>query len=195
MRRYVRSSALTVSAAVLLAWLGPAAPAAEHSYVGNKKCKMCHIKEWNSWSSTKMAQAFELLKPGVRAEEKKKAGLEPTRDYTKDPQCLSCHTVGYGKAGGFADIASTPDHGGVGCEMCHGPGGTYTRKEHMSVQNARYKKDQLVAAGLVGEVDAETCTGVCHNNRSPFVGKDYVFDFEKKRDQGIHERLPLKYEH
>jgi hypothetical protein len=184
-----------IASFVVVVGTSAGAAAAEHSYVGNKKCKMCHIKEWNSWSKTRMAQAFELLKPGARAEQKKAAGLDPARDYTRDPQCLPCHSVGHGQQGGFVDIATTQDHAGVGCEMCHGPGGTYTRKEHMSLQNTGYKKDQLVAAGLVGQIAAETCTRVCHNNKSPFVGKDHVFDYAARRSEGIHERFPLKYQH
>lgn len=167
----------------------------DHAYVGSKKCKMCHFKEWQSWSETKMAKSFDLLKPGALADKKKAAGLDPAKDYTKDPGCLACHTVGYKKPGGFVDVATTPDHVGVGCEMCHGPGGTYTRKEHMSLENKEYKKDALVAVGLVGSITRETCTAVCHNTKSPFVGADYVFDFEAKRDQGIHARIPLKFKH
>jgi hypothetical protein len=195
MRKFLRGSALVLSTVVVLSGPIPGAAAGEHSYVGNKKCKMCHIKEWNSWSATKMGQAFDLLKPGTRADRKKAAGLDPAKDYTKDPLCLPCHTVGYGKPGGFVDIATTPDRAGVGCEMCHGAGGTYTQKEYMSLQNTGFKRDQVVAAGLLAPIAAETCTALCHNNKSPFVGKDYVFDFATRRDQGVHERLPLKYQH
>ncbi len=195
MTRFLRSVLLMIASTALVAGTHTGAAAGGHSYVGNKKCKMCHIKEWNSWSATRMGQAFELLKAGVRADQKKAAGLDPARDYTRDPTCLPCHTVGYGQPGGFVDIATTPDNTGVGCEMCHGPGGTYTQREYMSLQNTGYKKDQLVAAGLTGEVTAETCTSVCHNNKSPFVGKDYVFDFATRREKGIHERFPLKHQH
>lgn len=142
-----------------------------------------------------MAKAFDLLKPGTLADQKKAAGLDPAKDYTNDPGCLTCHTVGYKKPGGFVDLATTPDHVGVGCEMCHGPGGTYTQKQHMSLENKEYKKDALVAVGLVGSMTKETCTAVCHNTKSPFVGPDYVFDFEAQRNQGIHARIPLKYQH
>ena len=195
MKRFLRISAAAIFSVAVLAVPPGNAAAEEHSYVGTKKCKMCHIKEWTSWSKTRMAQAFELLKAGERADKKKAAGLDPAKDYTKDATCLACHTVGFGKPGGFKDMETTPELAGVGCEMCHGPGGTYTQKEYMSLQNAQYKKDQLVAVGLVGQIKGETCTGLCHNNKSPFVGKDYVFDFAARRDQGIHERAPLKNPH
>ena len=171
-----------------------AGPAAEHSYVGSKKCKMCHIKEWNSWAETKMAKAVEVLKPGQNDEAKKKVGLDPAKDYTGDATCLPCHTTGYGKPGGFVDMASTPDLAGVGCEMCHGAGGTYTQSQHMSLSNKEYKKADLVAVGLVGEITEAQCQH-CHNKNSPFVGEGYVFDFAKRKDEGTHAKSPLKYAH
>jgi hypothetical protein len=78
--------------------------------------------------------------------------------------------------------------------MCHGPGGTYIRNEHMSLQNKEYKKADLVAAGMVGEITEAQCRG-CHNADSPFVGDDYVFDFKANREKGTHEKFPLKYPH
>jgi hypothetical protein len=191
----MRSVPRLIAAAVALGMTIAGAAAGEHAYTGNKKCKMCHIKEWNSWSTTKMALAFDLLKPGVRPDQKKAAGLDPAKDYTRDPQCLPCHTVGFGKPGGFVDIAATPDHAGVGCEMCHGPGGTYTQKEYMSLQNPAFKRDPLVAVGLVAPIVAGSCTETCHNSKSPFAKKPETFDFAARRDQGTHEHFPLKNPH
>ena len=53
--------------------LAPAAMAAEsaHDFIGSNNCKKCHIKQFKSWEQTAMAQAFESLKPGVKADEKK----------------------------------------------------------------------------------------------------------------------------
>jgi hypothetical protein len=183
----------TVAIACLLALLGSAA-SAEHAFVGSKKCKMCHMKEYRSWAETTMANAFEILKPGERADAKSAAGLDPDKDYTEDATCLPCHVTGYGKDGGFASLADTPDLVGVGCEMCHGAGGTYIEPQHMSLKNKEYKKADLVAVGLVGEITVEQCKN-CHNTESPFVGDDYVFDFEANKDKGTHEKFPLKYQH
>ena len=44
---------------------------------GAKKCKVCHIKIYKTWQKTPHATAFDVLNPGVKAEEKKKAGLDP----------------------------------------------------------------------------------------------------------------------
>jgi hypothetical protein len=166
----------------------------EHTYVGTKGCRKCHIKESRSWADTKMAKTFEVLKPGVSADKKQSAGLDPAKDYTKDAECLACHTTGYDKPGGFIDIESTPELAGVTCESCHGAGGTYTQDKYMSLKNKEYKKADVVAVGLVDPINAEVCAK-CHNNRSPFVGDDYVFDFESRRTEGIHEIYPLKYQH
>jgi hypothetical protein len=102
--------------------------------------------------------------------------------------------TGYGKEGGFTSAADTPELAGVGCEMCHGPGGTYTQPQHMSLKNKEYKKADLVAVGMVGEVSDARCR-TCHNTDSPFVGDDYVFDYEANKDKGTHEKFPLKYQH
>jgi mono/diheme cytochrome c family protein len=166
----------------------------EFSYVGTKSCRKCHIKEWKSWQETKMAQTFEVLKPGANVEAKKKAGLDPEKDYTTDETCLACHTTGYGKEGGFVSMEKTPDLAGVGCEMCHGPGGTYTLDQYMSLKNKEYKRAEVVAVGMVETVGKDQCV-VCHNSDSPFVAEDYEFDFEANKGKDLHEQFPLKYEH
>ncbi len=169
----------------------PAFAADSFSYVGAKKCKACHLKEFTSWSETRMAKSFELLQPGASAEAKKKAKLDPGKDYTADPVCLACHTTGYGKPGGFVSLASTPDLVGVQCEMCHGPGGTFTQKENMSLTNKEYKKADLVKLGLVGEITKTQCEN-CHNPKSPFYKE---FKFEERKAKGTHEKFPLKFKH
>ncbi|MCP4663446.1 MAG: hypothetical protein GY856_49280 [bacterium] len=125
---------------------------------------------------------------------KEKAGLDPNQDYRTDETCLACHTTGYGKPGGFTDPESTPELLGVGCEMCHGAGGTYTQNEYMSLKNKEYKKADVVGAGMVDQITVEQCQG-CHNTDSPFVGDDYVFDFEANKEKGNHANFPLKYQH
>ncbi len=180
------------SAVVLLLAAGVSAGSeGGFSYAGTKKCKPCHLKEYNAWSETKMAKAFDLLKPGAAAAAKTKAKLDPNTDYSKDPTCLACHTTGYGKPGGFVDMESTPDMAGVGCEMCHGPGGTYLKTEYMSLQNKEFKRAALVAVGLVGAISKDQCTP-CHNPKSPFFKE---FRFEERKTKGTHEKFPLRFPH
>src|SRR5579872_4505235 len=73
----------------------------EPRYVGSKSCQKCHYKEYSSWQKTKMALAFNSLKPNQALEARKKANLDPAKDYTKEPACIVCHVTGYGKPGGY----------------------------------------------------------------------------------------------
>jgi len=186
-----RAPWLTVVVTLLAA---PLLQGAEPSFVGAKKCKACHLKEFNSWAESRMAKSFDLLKPGANASAKTKAKLDPKKDYTTDSTCLPCHTTGYGKPGGYVDMATTPDLVGVQCESCHGPGATYLQKDFMTLQNKEFKRSDLVAVGLVGQITKDQCTG-CHNAKSPFVGKDYVFDFEARKTKGAHQVFPLRFKH
>ncbi len=169
--------------------------ASTYAYIGTKKCKKCHIKQFKSWKETNMAKAFELLKPGVRADKKTAAGLDAKKDYTSDLECLPCHTTGYGKAGGFESVEKTPQLLGVSCEMCHGAGSEYTKPEHMSLKNKNYKLAGILKVGLISPVTGATCVEVCHNEKSPFFNKDEPFDFEKRKYEGTHDNFPFKYKH
>ncbi|MCB1034668.1 MAG: cytochrome c family protein, partial [Acidobacteria bacterium] len=146
-----RSWVLVLLPAMLLLAV-PRTGAEEHAFLGSKNCRKCHLKEYKSWEETSMAKTFEVLKPGERADEKKAAGLDPQKDYTKDASCVKCHVTGYGKKGGFVDIETTPELAGVGCESCHGAGGTYVQDQYMSLKNKEYKKADIVAVGLVDKV-------------------------------------------
>lgn len=189
-----RTFRLSVAAAVMAMSIAADTSAESASYLGANKCKPCHLKQYTSWQKTRMAQAFELLKPGVRATEKRLAKLDPAKDYTGDPTCLSCHVTGYLQPGGFKSMAATPGLAGVQCESCHGPGSLYTAKDRMSLQNKEYKRQTVVAAGLVVPT-AATCTSLCHNEKSPFMKPGAPFDFEKRKREGSHEHVPLKFQH
>jgi hypothetical protein len=179
---------VTLILALSVLFLLPAA--AEAQYVGGHKCRVCHLPQFKSWQGTRMAKAFELLKPGVSAEAKKAQNLDPDKDYTSDPKCVECHVTGYGQPGGFVSLAETPKLVGVQCEVCHGPGGGYLKPELMSLKNKEYKRSDLVAADMVIPSE-ETCQG-CHNNKSPFFKP---FDYETRKREGTHKHIPLKYKH
>jgi hypothetical protein len=162
------------------------------SYVGAKKCRACHLKQYTTWSATKMAAAFELLKPGARAEAKRKAKQDPNKDHTHDATCLPCHTTGYGKPGGFRSIEETADLAGVQCEACHGAHSNVLKV--MTIQNKSYKRAEVLQAGLQIP-DENTCKGMCHNTKCPQIPPNYNFDYPTKKKQGTHEHIPLKYPH
>jgi Cytochrome c554 and c-prime len=81
------------------------APLTERSYAGTNQCFICHRPQTNTWSETKHAHAFTDV---------------PER-YRNDPACLTCHSTGFGKPGGYVS-GTDKDLSMVGCESCHGPG-------------------------------------------------------------------------
>ena len=164
----------------------------EHSYVGPGICMACHEEEHESWSKTRMANSFDALRAGVSVEAKKVAGLNPSKDYSRDPECLPCHTTGYGRPGGFVSFEETPDLAGVTCEACHGAGGGYA--EEVMAGSDDFSTSSARLSGLVYPPTERVCRG-CHNERSPFIGMKYEFDFEKRVSLGTHEHYLLKYRH
>jgi len=192
--------AVTVGATVLLALAVGAAVALrtprEHGessgYVGPDRCAKCHPEEHESWAETRMARSFDVLRPGQAVKEKVTAGLDPGRDYTRDPKCLACHTTGYGRVGGFVSIEKTPSLAGVTCEACHGGGGQYVDTV-MGPERPTFELAEAREKGLRYPPTQEVCR-VCHNPQSPFVGEDYRFDFEERVGQGTHRHIKLKYE-
>jgi len=67
-------------------------------------CGKCHEAELKSWQATRHARAWDSIRKSGRAD---------------DPECILCHTMGYGRAGGFASIEKTPGLGRVTCQACH----------------------------------------------------------------------------
>ncbi|MBL7048781.1 MAG: hypothetical protein ISR96_04585 [Nitrospira sp.] len=185
---------LSIAVSVFILSLYFSAVDANADYIGAKKCKACHIKQFKSWNETSMANSFENLKPGIKAEEKTKAGLDPAKDYTADPECLECHTTGYGEATGFTSIEATPKLAGVQCESCHGAGSDYSK---IMKKDKKHKLADVKAAGLQIPSESEAICLRCHGGKSPFNEKldpKYKFDF-KERLKNVHEHFPLKHEH
>jgi hypothetical protein len=162
-------------------------------FVGPNKCKECHKEQYASWKKTRMANSFNVLRPGEKAKEKQMAGLDPDKDYTQDETCLPCHTTGYGLVGGFISSEKTPEMAGVSCEACHGHGGSYVNTV-MNPKNPTFRTTDARTAGLVYPPTENVCRE-CHNAKSPFVGKDYKFYFDERVKLGTHEHYHLKYEH
>ena len=165
----------------------------EGRYVGPGKCRECHGAQYDSWEKTRMANSFDVLRPGEKAEEKEMVGLDPDRDYTNDVACLLCHTTGYGSVGGFVSIEETPEMVGVSCEACHGHGGGYVETV-MDPKDPTFGTSEARSAGLVYPPTEIVCQG-CHNAGSPFVEMEYEFDYDGRVTLGTHEHYQLKYEH
>jgi len=129
----------------------------EHQYVGVKKCKMCHMAQYKSWSKTPHATAFDTLSA---AEQKK-------------PECVKCHITG--------KLADGTVLKGVQCEACHGPGKDF--KSIKIMNRKKWKADPegqmklAVAAGLIMPTE-KTCVR-CHTKEGNPNFKP--FDFAKRK--------------
>lgn len=104
-----------------------------NSYIGSEACQECHRKEFDQWSHSSHATAFNTLQ------------IVGREYYSK---CVSCHVTGFGYASGYeigkVDRAHLAE---VGCETCHGPG-----KQHTYTP---------LATNIRGKVEASTCME-CH---------------------------------
>jgi hypothetical protein len=90
-------------------------------FVGSAACKECHKAEFDVWDESRHAGAYQTLSEHPDA--------KPPHNRQFDPECVICHTVGFGYESGFGDKtlgfnnADKAKHlWGVGCETCHGPG-------------------------------------------------------------------------
>ena len=87
-------------------------------YTGESVCKTCHQAEHKVWSASRHGRAYATLRKINKA---------------FDPECLTCHVVGFNLAGGFISELDTPGLKNVQCEVCHGPG-----REHASNPQAGF---------------------------------------------------------
>lgn len=136
----------------------------DFTYVGVKKCKMCHKgaqkgEVFEKWEKSLHAKAFEALK---------------SKGEEKNPECLKCHTTGFGAGGYQPGDANAADFEGVGCESCHGPGSAYKSLSIMKDQK------KAIENGLI--VPTEVVCKKCHNEKSPtFKGFNFS-EYVKKID-------------
>jgi hypothetical protein len=189
-----------------------AAFAAEPAFDGRKKCSSCHRSQYESWAKTAHAKALDSLKPNAKAAAKKKAKLDPAKDYTADKDCVGCHTTGYGLDGGY-DVKDPGKYLiGVGCESCHGPGGDY-RLMHRKAGEAFERKKTTAPRQTLADAGqefqfVERCNA-CHLNYersgwkgakvpytpfTPAIDPKYAFSFDKavRNDKAMHAHFKLE---
>lgn len=196
----VGAAAVTAFAMGVVLFVPAAGADDDAEYKGSKSCKKCHSKTYKSWEKTVHGTALDSLKPNEKAEAKTASGLDPAKDYTADASCLACHAVGHGKPGGYAvpdpedkkAVRKAKSLAHVGCESCHGPGGTFVEL-HEEIQKAEreYTQEEMLAAGL-WKVDEQTCL-TCHNEKSPTHAQAEPWDFAAMKEKGTHETIELKY--
>ena len=179
-----------------------AAPVAAQTpeYTGFRACAKCHFSQGDAWRKTAHAKAFESLKPTVKAPAKTKAGLDPAKDYSADPNCVGCHVTGYGEAGGYSSGMNSDDAKlivGVTCEACHGAGGSYRLKHGEAedkLKSSGATSDRQVLVSAQQNFDYEKACARCHLNYqgskwagakppytpfTPALDAKYQFDFDK----------------
>jgi hypothetical protein len=92
-------------------------------YAGPESCRDCHKMQFQVWSQSKHAHAFETLE-------------QQGNQY--NPRCLKCHTVGYMASDGYVNQQLTSYLKNVSCEACHGRGDHHNKL--MAGQNASTAK-------------------------------------------------------
>ena len=184
---------------------------AAEKFEGRKKCSSCHKSQAKSWRDTAHAKAMNSLKPNTKKKAKLKADLDPTKDYTKDKDCVGCHVDGFGKKGGYKIAKPKKMLASVGCESCHGPGRKY-RGLHRKAGQAFEKKGKTSPRKKLADrgqdFHFEESCNACHLNYegspwkgakapytpfTPDVDKKYTFDFDKmvKDEKAMHEHYKL----
>ena len=76
-------------------------------YLGAETCKPCHTSEYMQWYRSRHRRSYLAL-------------LNRRRYFV--PDCINCHTTGYGHPEGFTRFTQTEHLASVQCETCHGPG-------------------------------------------------------------------------
>lgn len=83
-------------------------PPTEPGFATAASCTTCHTNEFARWTFSDHTRAWQSL---------------VERQATANPECLPCHTTGFGQPGGMGELttASIRAFKGVQCESCHGP--------------------------------------------------------------------------
>ncbi len=77
------------------------------TYAGSASCAACHPGAARAWHESGHGRAWATL-------------VEFKAD--ADPNCIGCHSVGFGAPGGYRRAFNGTKLTDVGCESCHGPG-------------------------------------------------------------------------
>jgi hypothetical protein len=76
-------------------------------FLGSSACLACHDTAYRVWEHSRHAHAMQTL-------------VNANQDYS--PECVRCHTTGFGSPMGFRNPNATPGLANVQCEACHDSG-------------------------------------------------------------------------
>ncbi|MFH2000790.1 MAG: multiheme c-type cytochrome [Planctomycetota bacterium] len=127
-------------------------------YLGGETCILCHEKACATWTASTHSHAYKTL-------------IDVNRAF--DPECVSCHSIGFGFKTGFRGYDETPGLVNVGCESCHGP-----------------CSDHVESAGTIRtplRIDCKTCHTLEHS--TGFLETEYWVKIKCTADE------PLRYKH
>jgi len=102
-------------------------------FIGAEACKSCHKSAYDVWSKSGHHHALSTLEKVNK---------------NRDPECVSCHVLGYQDKGGFVSEKESPQFANVQCENCHG-----SRKQHVKNPTVYPKK----------KIDAKAVCTSCHH--------------------------------
>lgn len=155
----------------------------KHTYVGVKKCGMCHRSskrgdQYGKWKKFKHAKAFLNLKTPEAKEVAQEEGVK--ENPWESPKCLKCHVTAFKVKVKFPEFIGErfKIEDGVQCEACHGPGSDYSKLSIMKDEKKAIEhglkmpneKDEM------GDNPKKWICKKCHNSESPTYKE---FDFKK----------------
>ena len=114
--------------------------ASPFTYVGSEACTACHLEEHQSWARSGHSHAFETLK---------------TKGAEADPNCIRCHTVGFGESSGYRREFAGQRLASVGCESCHGPGSEHVSQRSQALADPAFEISFKFRQ--LGEADCTSC--------------------------------------
>ena len=89
------------------------------AFAGTQSCAACHPTAMKAWQESGHARAFSTL-VALKAD--------------ADPNCIACHTVGFGTASGYRREFGAAKLVDVGCESCHGPGSGHVEQRRAGAE-------------------------------------------------------------
>jgi hypothetical protein len=108
---------------------------ARTAYSGTQDCLSCHPQAAKTWAESGHARAFATLL-ALKAD--------------ADPNCIGCHTVGFGTPSGYRREFAATKLVDVGCESCHGPGSQHVAERRAGGEiSARFRP--------IGAGDCQKC--------------------------------------